>query len=108
MDITLPAPIDIYFASENAHDPSGLDRCFHTDATVSDEGKTITGIAGIKAWRVETGRKYHHSVEPLAVTTRDGKVVVTGKVTGDFPGSPVTLDHVFEIKGGAIASLEIR
>jgi len=42
------------------------------------------------------------------VSTRDGKVVVTGRVSGNFPGSPITLDHIFEIEGGKIVSLEIR
>jgi hypothetical protein len=35
-------------------------------------------------------------------------VVVTGEVSGDFPGSPIKLEHIFEIEGGRIASLEIR
>ena len=108
MSIKLPAPIDLFFASENAHDPSAFDQCFAAGAVVRDEGTTITGVTAIKAWRAETGQKYQHSVEPLAVSTRDGKVVVTGRVSGNFPGSPITLDHIFEIEGGKIVSLEIR
>ena len=108
MSISLPPPIDLYFTSENAHDPSAIDRCFAADAVVHDEGKTITGVAAIKAWRVETGGKYHHTVEPLSVSTRDGKVVVTGKVSGNFPGSPIDLEHIFGIEGGRIAFLAIR
>jgi SnoaL-like domain len=108
MSITLPASIDLYFTSENAHDPSAINRCFAVGAVVRDEGKTITDVAAIKAWRIETSEKYHHVVEPLSVSTRDGKVVVTGKVSGDFPGSPINLDHSFEIEDGRIVSLEIR
>jgi hypothetical protein len=106
MGVHLPKPIDVYFASENAHDTTLLDQCFAADATVRDEGKRIEGLVAIKAWRIETGKKYNHTVEPLAIAERDGKVVVTGKVSGNFPGSPVTLDHIFEIKG-RIVSLEI-
>jgi hypothetical protein len=108
MGITLPATIDLYFTSENAHDPSPIDRCFAAGAVVRDEGKTIAGVAAIKAWRIETGEKYHHTVEPLSVSTRDGKVVVRGKVSGNFPGSPINLEHIFEIECGRIVSLEIR
>lgn len=108
MCIKLPAPLESYFASENAHDTSAIEGCFATNAIVRDEGRSIKGIAEIKAWRVETGEKYHHSVEPLAVSTRDGKVVVKASVSGSFPGSPITLDHVFEIEGGKIISLEMR
>jgi hypothetical protein len=41
MGIHLPKPIDTYFASENTHDASLLERCFAPDAIVRDEGKTI-------------------------------------------------------------------
>jgi hypothetical protein len=75
---------------------------------VRDESRTIQGLDAIKAWRAETGRKYAHTVEPLAVSTREGKTVVTGKVSGNFPGSPINLDHIFELDGDRIVALEIR
>jgi len=52
--------------------------------------------------------KYHHTVEPLGATARDGATVVIGRVSGQFPGSPVELQHVFRLDGEEIASLEIR
>ena len=107
MGIRLPKPIDIYFASENRHDPTAIDTCFAADATVRDESKTIQGLEAIKAWRIETGKKYGHTIEPLAISERDGKVVVTGKVSGNFPGSPISLDHAFELKDDRIVSLKI-
>jgi hypothetical protein len=108
MAIHLTKPINIYFASDNDHDVGGVDRCFAADATVHDEGRTIKGIAAIKAWRSETHEKYHHTMEPLSVTERDGKTVVRVKVSGNFSGSPVNLDHIFELRGDKIVSLEIR
>jgi hypothetical protein len=107
MSIRLPKPIDIYFASENRHDPSAIDTCFAADATVRDESKTIEGLAAIKAWRIETGKKYNHTIEPLVISERDGKVVVTSRVSGNFPGSPINLDHVFELEDDLIVSLKI-
>ncbi len=47
-------------------------------------------------------------MEPVAVTARDGKTVVSTKLTGEFPGSPITLDLVFTLEGGKIAALEIQ
>src|SRR5262245_20726085 len=108
MGIGLPKPIEIYFASENVHDATAIDACFGADATVRDEHQTITGLAAIKAWRIETGKKYNHTVEPIAVSERDGKVIVTSKVAGNFPGSPINLDHIFVLDGDRIVSLEIR
>jgi hypothetical protein len=32
---------------------------------------------------------------------------VTGKVSGNFPGSPIYLDHVLELKDDRIVSLKI-
>jgi hypothetical protein len=108
MTLSLPRPIDAYFASENAHDSAALEQCFASDARVRDESKTIRGLDAIRAWRTETGRKYSHTVEPLAMSEQDGKIIVTGKVSGNFPGSPVNLTHIFELAGDRIASLEIR
>ena len=53
----------------------------------------------------QSSRKW---VEPIAVVQRDGKTVVTAKVAGSFPNSPVNLDHIFGIEGDRISSLEIR
>ena len=57
--------------------------------------------------RETTEAKYHHTVKLLAVAKRAGKTVVTTEMSGDFPGSPVTVDFVFLLKGDKIASLEI-
>ena len=97
-----------YFAAENRDDPEALAQCFADHAVVRDEGRTIEGLAAIKLWNVETKKKYHHTVEPLEAVERDGKTVVLGKVAGNFPNSPVTLEHIFELEGEKIASLEIR
>ena len=52
MSIKLPAPIDLFFASENAHDPSAMDQCFAAGAVVRDEGKTITGVTAIEGGKI--------------------------------------------------------
>jgi hypothetical protein len=59
-------------------------------------------------WSAATREKYHHTVEPLSAIERDSATIVAGRVAGDFPGSPVTLDHVFRLEGDKIVSLEIR
>jgi hypothetical protein len=45
--------------------------------------------------------------EPLASIQQDGKVIVTNRLTGNFPGSPLELEFVFTLEGNKIASLEI-
>ena len=104
----LPTPIAIYIAAENRDDTETLAQCFAEHAVVRDEGKTIEGLAAIKQWKAETRKKYQHRIEPLASAQQDGKIIVTNRLTGNFPGSPIELEFVFTLDGSKIASLEIR
>jgi hypothetical protein len=108
MPLDLPGPIAEYFAAEKAHDALALAQCFVDDGVVRDEGGTFTGTNAIRDWSAAARKKYQHTVEPLSVIHRDGATIVAGRVAGDFPGSPVTLDHVFRLDGDKISSLEIR
>ena len=108
MSVELPEPIAAYIAAENGHDTEALGRCFANDAVVKDEGRTFEGLVAIKDWKAETKKKYQHTVEPLASVEKDGSTVVTVRVAGNFPGSPVDLRFVFRVEAGKIASLEIR
>jgi ketosteroid isomerase-like protein len=108
MPIEVPEPVAGYFAAERVNDADALARCFVDDGTVQDEGRTIHGPAAIRQWNIDARDKYHHTVEPLEVREEAGKIIVIGRVSGDFPGSPVDLQHVFQLRGGKIASLEIR
>jgi len=104
----LPPAIDLYVKAENAGDVESLAECFAPDAIVHDEGHTYEGLAAIKAWKADTKKKYNHTVEPLEVAHRDGKTVLKVKLTGNFPGSPVTLEFSFVLEHGKIASLKIH
>ena len=104
----LPSPIAIYVAAENRGDPEALAHCFAEDAVVRDEGQTIEGLTAIKQWKAETKKKYQHTIQPLASAQEGDKVIVTNRLTGNFPGSPIELEFVFTLAGSKIASLEIR
>jgi ketosteroid isomerase-like protein len=103
----LPTPIAVYIAAENRGDAEALAQCFAGDAVVRDEGQTIEGLAAIKQWKAETRRKYRHMIEPLASAQKGGKIIVTNRLTGNFPGSPIELEFVFTLHGDKIVSLEI-
>ena len=70
----------------------------------AEELKPCRSISG----KAETKRKYNHTVAPLAIAQRDGTTILTARLTGNFPGSPVTLQFCFVLEDGKIASLEIR
>jgi hypothetical protein len=106
--LDLPTPIALYITAENLGDAEAMAGCFAEDAVVRDERQTLKGLAAIKRWKVETSRKYRHTMEPLALTRKSGKTIVTNRLTGDFPGSPIELRFIFELAGDKIASLEIR
>jgi hypothetical protein len=103
----LPKPIALYVAAENRGEPNLFDQCFAENAIVSDENETHEGLAAIKKWKAETKKKYQHTVDPLSVAEKDGKTVVTNRLTGNFPGSPIELDFVFTLGGDKIVLLEI-
>ena len=107
MDINLPVPIAIYFAAENQGHTDIVAQCFAENGVVRDEGQTIEGWSAIKQWLVETKGKYQHTIEPLAFAQKGGKTIVTNRLTGTFPGSPIELEFAFTLDGDKIASLEI-
>ena len=108
MSVPLPPPIDLYVNIENSGDVDALSECFASNATVRDEGRTYEGLPAIREWKAETKKKYNHTVAPLEVAHRDGKTVLKARLTGNFPGSPVTLQFSFVLENGKIASLEIH
>jgi hypothetical protein len=108
MDVDLPGPIAAYVAAENNGETETLAQCFADNAVVRDEGQTIEGLAAIRQWLAKTKSKYQHTIEPLARAQKDGKTIVTNRLTGNFPGSPIELEFVFTLEGDKIVSLEIR
>jgi hypothetical protein len=108
MPVDLPKPIALYIAAENSGDTEALAQCFAEHAVVRDEKRTIVGLAAIKQWKAETTKKYQHTVEPLASAHKGDKTIVTNRLTGNFPGSPIELQFIFGLEGSKIASLEIR
>jgi hypothetical protein len=108
MPIRLPPPIALYVKAENSGDVELLSECFAPDATVRDEGRSYKGLAAITEWKADTKKKYNHTVAPLAIASQDGKTVLKARLSGNFPGSPVTLEFSFVLENGKIASLEIH
>ena len=104
--LNLPEPIAAYFDADK-RDAEAVARCFTKQAVVKDEGQTHTGIAAIEAWKSAASAKYTYTTEPLAVDEKDGGYVVTSRLTGNFPGSPVNLRFAFRVEHGKIASLEL-
>lgn len=106
MIVKLPAPIAAYFSADRV-DGDAVAQCFTADGRVKDEGHTYAGRDAIRRWKTETSARYDFVSEPFAAATEEDRTVVTSRVTGDFPGSPIDLRYVFTLDGERIASLEI-
>lgn len=107
MITNLPTPIALYISAANWGHTEALAEFFAEDGLVRDEGQTHQGLAAIKQWMAETKRKYQHTIEPLVSARKDDKTIITNRLSGNFPGSPIELEFVFTLDGNKIASLEI-
>jgi len=106
MMLDLPQPIAAYFTADKG-DTEAFSQCFTEEAIVKDEGHTYRGRAAIKHWKADASNKYQYTSEPLASEQKDGKAIITSRLTGNFPGSPVNLRFFFGLEGDKIASLDI-
>ena|ERR1700730_10932805 len=106
MSLDLPKPIEAYFAADKG-DIETIARFFTENAVVKDEGQTYNGLAAIKQWKAGASKKYTYTSEPFACDQKEGKTVITSRLVGNFPGSPVNLRFFFELAGDKIKSLKI-
>jgi hypothetical protein len=67
-----------------------------------DGGELLPGALVLDALVLD-----EYTCEPFACELGDGAVVVTSRMTGTFPGSPVNLRFFFLLESDKIASLEI-
>jgi len=104
----LPKPIALYITAENSGDVNLFDQCFADEAIVRDENETHTGLTAIKKWKAETKKKYQHTIEPLKFLEKDNQAIVTNRLAGNFPGSPIELEFAFTLNRDKIVLLEIR
>jgi len=98
----IPEPVAAYLAAEVAKDADALSRCFTEDGTVHDEAQHYRGRDSIRQWKQAADAKFRYVLQ----TTNVHDVTVRARLTGDFPGSPVELDHIFKLSNNQIASLE--
>ena len=102
----LPPPVAAYFAADTIG-AEVVAQCFTDGAVVIDERQEHRGRTAIARWKAEASAKFRYSVERLGVDVSGDQSTVTGRVTGDFPGSPVELQYHFTLEGDKIARLEI-
>ncbi|RNF31221.1 hypothetical protein NM04_08450 [Massilia aurea] len=109
--MNLPSAISTYVEASNAQDAQRVAAAFLPDATVHDEGHLHRGRADIAAWAEDSARRYGATMVPLGLDRIDGKdqdYALSAEVSGNFPGSPITLAFHFALQSNGIASLEVK
>ena len=104
----LPSLITDFVKAENSRDSSAVVACFAEDAVVQDEGREMRGLLAIKEWSDKSFERFQFDIAPNGVSETGEKTVLTTTLTGNFPGSPVSLDFIFVIKSDKIAALSIQ
>ena len=111
MSNTAVAPADVirrYFELDADRDIDSILALFSDDATVVDEGETRHGTAEIRAWQTGPASRYTYTTEVLGTVALEAdRYVVTGRLTGNFPGGTVELKWDFTVAGGRIGRLVI-
>lgn len=105
MNLPLPPPLARWVTAMNSHDSAAVTTCFTDDAVVEDEGHTYRGAAEIKAWITSAFSRYQPVLEVTDCSEGPEGFVLTGPVSGNFPGSPVVLHYHLTLQGDRIATL---
>jgi len=108
MPTNLPDVIQRYFERDTDRDIDSIVNLFADDATVIDEREERHGTAEIRAWQTGAASKYTYTTE---ITNGEelgpDRYLVTGRLTGNFPGGGADLKWDFTIAGQHITRLII-
>ena len=100
--------ISRYFERDADRDIDSIVSLFAEDATVIDEGEERNGTAEIRAWQTGAASKYIYTTEiTSAEELGPDRYLVTGRLTGNFPGGTADLNWDFTIAGQHITRLTI-
>lgn len=103
----LPKVLAEFLSAQEKFDSTNFAKTFAANALVHDEGGKFRGTEEIKKWNEETNRKYQTVMEPLAFDESGKESILTIRMSGTFPGSPVIAKFYFVIKNNSIISLRI-
>jgi len=103
--MNLPKVVTELIKAQNNFDSTTYAQCFTETAVVFDEGKNHQGRIEIERWIDKANKDYEATMEPLEYAEK--AQTLKTKVTGNFPGSPITMTYHYEFADGLIQSLKI-
>jgi hypothetical protein len=112
MTIQLPPIANAYVQAVNDRDPHAFLALFGEAAVVDDVGRMFHGQPAIKAWSDREIFDADVTLDVVSVTNRDGEIVITTKVDGNFDRTglpdPVVIDHRMRADANKIVGLTCR
>jgi hypothetical protein len=103
-----PDVIRRYFVLDAEREIDSIVALFSDDATVIDEGETRRGATAIRAWQTGPASQYTYTTDVLGTDALAAdRFVVTGRLTGNFPGGTAELKWDFTVTGDRISQLII-
>jgi hypothetical protein len=104
----VPEVIRRYFVLDAEREIDSIIALFSDDATVIDEGETRHGTMEIRAWQTGPASRYTYTTDVLGTDALSAdRFVVTGRLTGNFPGGSAELKWDFTVAGDRISQLVI-
>lgn len=108
MSSALPDVIAAFQAAQDLRDGDAAAALCAPDVTVTDDGHTYEGTAGVATFVRTAAAEFTFTRELLgAAEESPGSWIVTNRVAGSFPGSPVDLRYRFRLTGDLISALDI-
>ena len=108
MSTELPDVVSHYFERDADRDIESIVGLFAENATVIDEGEERHGTPEIRAWQTGAASKYTYTTEITGSQALGAdRYLVTGRLTGDFPGGTADLNWDFTVADQHITRLVI-
>ncbi|HWL41979.1 MAG TPA: nuclear transport factor 2 family protein [Ilumatobacter sp.] len=108
MSAHLPDVVAAFQAAQDARDGAAAAALCAPDVVVTDDGNTYVGNDGVASFVRTAAADFTFTRTLLdAVEESPGSWIVTNRVEGNFPGSPVDLRYRFRLTGNLIATLDI-
>lgn len=103
----LPNTVKRYLEAINRFDAATAADCFNANAAVYDENQSHIGREAIRSWITECSKKYRPVFTVMRASLNGEDVSLAVAVSGEFPGSAVTLAYDLRLRDGKIETLTI-
>lgn len=108
-ELHVKKPISDFVRAINERSSDDFLAVFTENAVITDEGHEYHGIAAIKEWNAEKNFGANITLNPIEITERNGKTILTAEVDGDFDKTglpdPFSMDLYFTVDESLITAL---